>query len=108
MDCCSLSDVGNSMVLRFWYNGSSVGTTPVKTRRSLQFKVKDLLDLCKRDLTLIICYRVGNVVEKLLWHVIENSLPGWEGSYSSTSPLENECANASSFTGAGRYFSKHL
>lgn len=93
---CSLSDEGNSWVLGSRCDGSSVSPTSVKVR-SLQFKVKDHLDLCKRNLMSIMCYRVGNSIWMLLWHVVEDLcqfLSAQEGpreaGWSSTSPLKTE------------------
>lgn len=51
---CTLSEEGNSWVLGSRCDGSSVSPTSV-TVTSLQFKVKDHLDLCKRNLMSIMC-----------------------------------------------------
>lgn len=102
---CSLSDEGNSRVLGSRCDGSSVSPTPVRVR-SLQFKVKDHLELCRRNFMSIMCYRVGNIVWKLFWHVIEKLcqfLPvqegPWEAGWNSTSPLKNEGMEVASISG---------
>lgn len=58
---CSLSYEGNSQVLGSRCDGSNVSPTSVKVR-SLQFKMKDHLDLCKRNLMSIMCHSAGNTV----------------------------------------------